>query len=181
MPDCDTIARITPLAVADSVNTLDMLVGLLLQIQAERRSSKAVTVLRFTDNMRIKECDFLFRATCAASKLIFCIGRNYLYTQLEAICNESEVAFRQLVSPNGVLYIARQVSRLTPIIEQVMVRRFINEILEQIDETTVLLRSHADIAQVSQILGEVVRKRGGRVMVCLGGCYAPRAYEPSLY
>jgi len=57
----------------------------------------------------------------------------------------------------------------------------LEEICDRIDESTVLFRCHADVFEVPRKLGQVVRQRGGQVMVCLGGCYPPHDSLPLPY
>lgn len=144
-----------PLALADSVNTLDMLVGLLLQAHAEGRTRKATTVLRFWTNMRIRRCDFLFRAMAEASDRIVCLGRNHLYDEVERICDEAGV----------------ECCRAVPA----------EEIAGTVDADTVMIRSHADVYEASNTIGTTIREQGAQVFGVLGGCYPPHDSIPLPY
>lgn len=151
-----TSVRTRPIALANGVNTLDMLTNMLLQAYAEGRIERPVTVLRILPNTRIAECDFLMRATIRLSDRIICLGDNPLYDQLERMCSVEGTPFRRH-PPYG-------------------------ELGDLIDHRSVLLRSHADVRhESSRMLNEAARENGQGVWAILGGCYPPQESIPLAY
>ena len=160
--------------MAHSLPMLDMALALTAELRAERAVSSVTTIVKFTPVTRAPEIGFLAETAASLSDRVALAGLNPLHEQIRSACRDAGTPVTVLPSTADAPARPRWRRALDRLGGAAAVRALV-------PGGARVVRSHADADPLAESVGAIARRRGGRVLVSLEGCYPPGEPLPLKY